>query len=392
MAKQAIDRGTFANDGTGDNLRNGASKINDNFDEVYTLLGDGTTLTSDDVVLRTTSQTLTTKTISGSSNTLTNIANSSLTNSGITVVDDSSTSATISLGETLAVIGGTGIDTAISGDSVSIAIDNTVTTNTGTQVLTNKTISGVNNTVSNIDNSSLTNSSFTIVDDSSTASTIALGETLAVIGGTGINTLVSGDSVSISLTNSSFTIVDDSSTASTISLGETLQFLGGTGITSIISGDTVTFAIDSTVVTESSTDTLINKTISGTSNTISNIGNSSLTNSGFTIVDDSSTSATISLGETLSITGGTGIDTLVSGDSVSIAIDNTIALKPTTTTATGDGSTVSFTLASAGTTDSVIVFVNGTFQVPVTDYTVSGTTLTFTSPPSGSAVIVIKEF
>src|SRR6056300_255433 len=118
MAKQALDRGTVANDGTGDNLRDGASKINDNFDEIYTLLGDGTTLTSDDVVLRTASQTLTTKTISGSSNTLTNIANSSLTNSSITIVDDSSTSATISLGETLAITGGTGVDTTVSGDSI----------------------------------------------------------------------------------------------------------------------------------------------------------------------------------------------------------------------------------------------------------------------------------
>ena len=31
MAKQTIFRGTLANDGTGDNLRLGANKINDNF-------------------------------------------------------------------------------------------------------------------------------------------------------------------------------------------------------------------------------------------------------------------------------------------------------------------------------------------------------------------------
>ena len=342
MAKQAIDRGTVANDGTGDNLRDGASKINDNFDEIYTLLGDGTTLTSDDVVLRTASQTLTTKTISGSSNTLTNIANSSLTNSSITLVDDSSTSATISLGETLAITGGTGVDTTVSGDSISIG---------------------------------LTNSGITVVDDSSTSATISLGETLSITGGTGVDTTISGDGISISvsnipnsaLTNSGVTVVDDSSTSATISLGETLSITGGTGIDTAVSGD-------------------------GVSISVSNIPNSALTNSGITLVDESSSTTTISLGESLKITGGSGIDTTISGDGVSIAVDSTIALKPVTTTATGDGSTLVFTLASSGTTDSVIIFVNGTFQVPTTDYSVSGTTLTFTSPPAGSAVIVIKEF
>ena len=45
MAKQAVGIGTSANDGTGDTLRAGADKINDNFDEIYSALGNGTTLT-----------------------------------------------------------------------------------------------------------------------------------------------------------------------------------------------------------------------------------------------------------------------------------------------------------------------------------------------------------
>lgn len=44
MAKQSIGLGTVANDGTGDNLRAGGDKINDNFDEIYTALGDGSAL------------------------------------------------------------------------------------------------------------------------------------------------------------------------------------------------------------------------------------------------------------------------------------------------------------------------------------------------------------
>ena len=39
MARQNINRGTTANDGTGDTLRIAAGKINDNFVELYTFLG-----------------------------------------------------------------------------------------------------------------------------------------------------------------------------------------------------------------------------------------------------------------------------------------------------------------------------------------------------------------
>ena len=65
MAYQSIGRGSSANDGTGDDLRTGAGKINANFVELYTLLGDGSALTSQDVVLTTETQTLTNKTITG---------------------------------------------------------------------------------------------------------------------------------------------------------------------------------------------------------------------------------------------------------------------------------------------------------------------------------------
>ena len=44
MAIQTIGIGTVADDGTGDSLRVAGDKINDNFNELYTALGDGTTL------------------------------------------------------------------------------------------------------------------------------------------------------------------------------------------------------------------------------------------------------------------------------------------------------------------------------------------------------------
>tara|TARA_B100000035_G_scaffold120446_1_gene102267 strand:+ start:220 stop:1194 length:975 start_codon:yes stop_codon:yes gene_type:complete len=70
MAKQALGLGSSANDGTGDDLRTGGDKINDNFDEIYTKLGDGTTLSNltfptgtDTIVGRATTDTLTNKTL-----------------------------------------------------------------------------------------------------------------------------------------------------------------------------------------------------------------------------------------------------------------------------------------------------------------------------------------
>ena len=46
MALQSLNLGTVANDGTGDNLRVGGDKINDNFSEIYTAFGNGSTLSS----------------------------------------------------------------------------------------------------------------------------------------------------------------------------------------------------------------------------------------------------------------------------------------------------------------------------------------------------------
>lgn len=44
MAKQSVGIGSAANDGTGDPLRTAFDKLNDNFDEVYTLFGNNTDL------------------------------------------------------------------------------------------------------------------------------------------------------------------------------------------------------------------------------------------------------------------------------------------------------------------------------------------------------------
>jgi len=73
-----------------------------------------------------------------------------------------------------------------------------------------------------------------------------------------------------------------------------------------------------------------------------------------------------------------GTDWLVAGSEFTIITTNAF---------NGDGSTVAFTLSSASTTAGTIVMVNGVVQIPVTAYSVSGTTLTFTEAPATGDVV-----
>ena len=150
-----------------------------------------------------------------------------------------STISGITLGGNLATLTiGTGLSgTSYNGSSaVTIAIDSTVATLTGTQTLTGKTIALGSNTVSGT------------IAEFNTAVTDADFATLAG---------------SETLTNKTLT----SPVISTISNTGTLTLPTSTD----------------TLVGRATTDTLTNKSISGSTNTLSNIGNSSLTNSSITI-------------------------------------------------------------------------------------------------------------
>jgi len=150
----------------------------------------GATVGGDTVTTNTATQTLTGKTISGASNTLTNIGNSSLTNSSVTyngVTVALGASGTITANTTNALTVSTGLQlnagTTFDGSIArTISIDSSVATLTDIQTLTNKSISGSTNTLSNIGNSSLTNSSITLG-----TTNIALGgTTLAPVGLTSV--------------------------------------------------------------------------------------------------------------------------------------------------------------------------------------------------------------
>jgi hypothetical protein len=103
------------------------------------------------------------------------LANSTVTYNGVPV--SLGGSGTISASTTNPLTVGTGLQldsgsTFNGSASRTISIDSTVVTLTGTQTLTNKTISGASNTLSNIGNSSLTNSQITLG-----TTNIALGAT-----------------------------------------------------------------------------------------------------------------------------------------------------------------------------------------------------------------------
>jgi len=153
--------------------------------------------------------------------------------------------------ESLTLTGGTGIDTAGAGNSVTFAIDSTVATLTGTQTLTNKTIDVDNNTVSNIEVDNLKSG----VLDTDLTTVAATDTTLA--SAKAIKTYVDAQ-----VTAQDLDFQADTGGALSIDLdSETMTFTGGTGIDTSGAGNAVTFAIDSTVATLTGTQTLTNKSI-----------------------------------------------------------------------------------------------------------------------------------
>ena len=254
MAINLINRGSVANDGTGDNLRAGAEKVNANFSEIYTAIGDGTTI------------------------------------SGIVkFADDSSTVTSISAnGETLRVLGGNGITSTLSSNDLTLAVDTAVVlTASGSTTLTNKTINGPDNTITNIGNSSLSNSSITVSDGSNT-SPVNLGGTLTFAGTTNeVDVVENAGTVTLGLPNdvtigNNLTVtgnlaVQGTTTtvnSTTIEITNSFTFEGATSddfettltVIDPTADRTVSLPNASgTVVLQDSTDTLTNKTITDAS-------------------------------------------------------------------------------------------------------------------------------
>jgi len=224
MARQNINIGSSANDGTGDPLRTAFDKINDNFVELYGSDNDINTL---DANLDVNNFAITT----------------GVTNGNVTITPNGT--GNIDLGSI--TINGSQIS---SNDSTQITLADNIQT-TGTVNVTGATTLG---------------------------STLAVGTSLSLATGatvTGIDNGALGSSATLLATQGAIkTYVDaqvtaqdldftcDDSTTLSIDLdSESLQFSGGTGITTAGTGNTVTVAIDSTVATLTGSQTLTNKTL-----------------------------------------------------------------------------------------------------------------------------------
>ena len=210
-------------------------------------------------------------------------------------------------GTLTSITAGTGLSGGTITSSGTIAIDSTVVTLTGTQTLTNKTL-----TAPKVDLINDTNGNESVVFSPTTSATdyfvmkngIGVGAPLHLYAdgsstntgmhiqpkGTGLVTISDGTDF-----NKGIRFRSSSSAASAITLLDAVSTAGRV----ITLPDATT-----TLVGRDTTDTLTNKSISGSTNTLSNIGNSSLTNSAITINGTStSLGGSISVGTVTSVTG-----------------------------------------------------------------------------------------
>ncbi len=337
MARQAINIGSSANDGTGDPLRTAFDKINDNFVELYGTDNDINTL---DANLNVNTFAITTGVTNGDITVTPNGTGSiklgAMKFVGTTMSSDDSTQITIA--ENIETTGTLSVAGALS-SSTSLAL------------ATGATVTGI----ADEDNMS-----------SDSATLLATQQSIKAY-------------VDTQITAEDLDITADDSTALSIDLdSDTLHFAGGTGITTSVSGKTVSHAIDSTVATLTGSQTLTNKVLTApTINGATMTGNVTVDNLIFNDTDIS----TASDGNLTLNPGGSGTIELHANTNVT----GTITVSGTTNTAD---------VATTGNTTISGSLTTGTFAVGDLNIIADGTITSDTNgdiaiDPAGTGAIVL---
>ena len=302
MTRQNINIGSTANDGTGDPLRTAFDKINDNFVELYGSDNDINTL---DANLNVNNFSITTGVTNGNititPNGTGNINLGALKFNGTSISSDDST--IVNINEALRVEG-------------ALTATGALTSNTSLTLASGATVTGIDNG--------------------------ALGSSATLLATQGaIKTYIDAQNTSQALT-----FVGDDSTGTAVNSGETFQIAGGTGLTSVVSGDTLTLDIDSTVATLTGTQILTNKTLTAPVMT----GNVAIDN---IIINDSEISTSSNAVLTLN-PGGTGTIAL----SANTAVTGTLGVGALLTVSAG-GADITGTLITADVTTTGNVTISG---------------------------------